>query len=68
MKPLTAVAQEVLGLFMDDGSLALGILIVVALAAISEILMAATPIVGGTILIFGCLCLLFVNVLRAGQD
>ena len=49
-------------------SLALGILIVVAFAGISELIMADARITGGAILLFGCLGVLFMNVLRAGQD
>lgn len=68
MKLLTAIVHEVIGLFIDDGWLALGILIVVALAALSELLMADTRITGGAILLFGCLAVLFVNVVRAVRD
>jgi hypothetical protein len=68
MKLLNAIVHEVIGLFVDDGLLALGILIVVALAALSELLMADTQITGGAILLFGCLGMLLVNVLRAGRD
>ena len=68
MKLLTAIVHELTGLFIDDGLLALGILITVALTAISGLLMADARIVGGAILLFGCLSVLFVNVLSAGRD
>jgi hypothetical protein len=68
MKLLTAIAHEVTGLFIDDGLLALGILIVVALAAISGLLMADTRIAGGAILLFGCIGALLMSVLRTGRE
>jgi hypothetical protein len=68
MKTITAIGREVSGLFIDDGALALGILIVVALAAAFELFMADARLLGGAILLFGCLGVLFMNVLRAGQD
>jgi hypothetical protein len=68
MNAPTAIAREVTGLFLDGGWLALGILIVVALTGISESIMADTPIVGGGILLFGCLTVIFVNVLRVGPN
>ena len=64
MKLLTAVVREMIGLFIDDGRLVLGILITVALAVISELLMADTQIAGGAILLFGCIVTLLVNVLE----
>ena len=68
MKSLTAILHEVTGLFIDDGMLAMGVLIVVALAAISELLMADTRIAGGAILLFGCLGVLFMNVVKASRE
>ena len=68
MKFLTPIMHEVTGLFVDDGLLALGVLVVTALAAISELLMADTRIAGGAILLFGCLGVLFMNVVRASRE
>ena len=68
MKLLNAVVREMIGLFIDDGRLVLGILITVALAAISELLMADTRIAGGTLLLFGCIVTLLVNVLSTGRE
>jgi hypothetical protein len=67
MNTLVAVFRELAGLFVDDGSLALAILAVVALAAVSASLMPGSPMAAGVILLFGCLGVLFMNVLRASR-
>jgi hypothetical protein len=66
MKTLAAVLRELIGLFIDDGSLALAIVAVVALAGVAASLMPGIPLAGGGILLFGCLGVLLANVLRAG--
>jgi hypothetical protein len=80
MNMLRAVFRELIGVFVDDGSLALEIVAVVALAAISATLIPDVPLAAGTILLFGCLGVLLANVAccralmprpphrRAGQD
>jgi hypothetical protein len=67
MSMLKAVVRELLGLFVDDGSLALAILAVVMLAAISIALISDAPLVTGAILLFGCLGVLLANVARAAR-
>ena len=67
MSMLAAVLRELLGLFVDDGSLALEIVAVVVLAAISAALMPNVPLATGAILLFGCLGVLLVNVARAAR-
>jgi hypothetical protein len=67
MNMLGAVVRELLGLFVDDGSLALEILAVVILAAISAALVPDAPLVAGAILLFGCLGVLLTNVARAAR-
>jgi hypothetical protein len=67
MKMLEAAVRELLGLFVDDGSLALAILVVVMLAAISAALIPDVPSVTGAILLFGCLGVLLANVARAAR-
>lgn len=66
MNALVAILRELTGLFIDDGSLALAILAVVALAAIAASLIQNLP-VAGAILVFGCLGVLLANVLRAAR-
>jgi hypothetical protein len=67
MNALSAVFRELLGLFVDDGSLALAILAVVMLAAISVALIPDTPLAAGAILLLGCLGVLSANVARAAR-
>jgi hypothetical protein len=68
MNTLVSAFPEVMGLFIDDGALAVGILAVIGLAGISVFLFPDVPIAGGAILLFGCLGVLLGNVLRAAQD
>jgi hypothetical protein len=67
MSMLEAVFRELLGLFVDDGWLALAILAVVMLAAISAALIPDIPLAAGAILLFGCLGVLLANVARAAR-
>jgi hypothetical protein len=65
MNMLGAVFRELIGLFVDDGWLALEIVAVVVLAAISATLLPNMPLATGAILLFGCLAVLLANVVRA---
>jgi hypothetical protein len=61
-----AILRELVGLFVDDGWLALEILAVVVLAGISATLIPDAPLLAGSILLLGCLGMLLANVARAG--
>jgi hypothetical protein len=65
MNKLQAVARELLGLFVDDGALALGILAVVVVAAIAAALVPDVPLATGGILLLGCIGILSISVARA---
>jgi len=67
MSMLGAVLRELLGLFVDDGALALEIVAVVIVGAISAALIPGVPLVAGAILLFGCLGVLMANVARAAR-
>ena len=67
MNALGAVLHELLGLFVDDGALALAILAVVLLAAISVALAPNAPLAAGVILLLGCLGVLSASVARAAR-
>jgi hypothetical protein len=67
MNMLIAVLRELIGLFVDDGSLALMILVVVMLAGILATLMPDFQLAAGAVLLFGCLGVLLVNVARAAR-
>ena len=66
MNALAAVAREIVGLFVEDGSLALAILGLVALAVAAAALGAPRAAVG-VLLILGSLAVLGENILRAGR-
>ena len=65
MNMLIAVLRELIGLFVDDGSLALMILAVVILAGIFVTLAPDLQLAAGAVLLFGCLGVLVANVARA---
>jgi hypothetical protein len=67
MNTLGAVFRELIGLFVDDGALALEIVGVVVLAAIAATLVPDVPLAAGAILLFGCLGALLANVTRAAR-
>ena len=67
MNGLINLLRELAKLFVDDGSLALAILCIVALAALLTFLMPSLSLVAGAILLFGCLIVLLVNVIGAAQ-
>ena len=66
MNMMVNVLRELMGLFVDDGALALAIVAIVVLAAIVAALMPDLPLAAGTVLLFGCLGALVLNVLSAG--
>jgi hypothetical protein len=67
MNALGAALRELVSLFVDDGSLALMIVAVVALAALSAALVPQLPLLAGAILLFGCLGVLGANVAKASR-
>jgi hypothetical protein len=67
MNALVAVLRELIGLFVDDGSLAIAILLVIALAGVCVSGMPHVPMVAGAVLLLGCLGALVENVTRAGR-
>lgn len=67
MKTLMGIAGSLAGLFVEDGALALAILGVVAIAGICATLVPNAGPASGAILLFGCLGVLLLNVIRAGR-
>ena len=65
MNVLIGVLRELIGLFVDDGSLALMILAVVILAGIFVTLAPDLQLAAGAVILFGCLGVLVANVARA---
>ena len=64
MKILIGALQELSGLFVEDGALALAIVVVVAAVGICALLIPDAAWARGAILVFGCLGVLFVNVMK----
>ncbi len=67
MTMLSTVFWMLVGLFVDDGSLALAIIVIIVLSWILTTLMPDRPLACGTVLLVGCLGVLFANVIKAAQ-
>jgi hypothetical protein len=67
MSALRTAVQEFLGLFIDDGSLALFVIILIALvtAAVKET--SIPPLLAGVVLLVGCIALLIESLHRAAK-
>jgi len=61
------VLRELIGLFVDDGSLASGIVVLIALAWLLPPLLGLGPVASALAFLAGCLALLFENVLRGAR-
>jgi hypothetical protein len=64
MKILIGALHELNGLFVEDGALALAIVVVVALAGLCALVLPSFAWLRGAILLFGCIAVLFFNVMR----
>jgi hypothetical protein len=64
MRTLIAILREVANLFVDDGSLALAILAVVGVAAFLAIILKASTLAVGLVLLGGCVAVLIENIMR----
>jgi hypothetical protein len=63
------VIQELIGLFVDDGALAIAILGVIAFAAlVAAAVVPGMPLAAGAILVLGCSVVLLINILRASRN
>lgn len=61
MSVLRLVLRELAGMFVDDGNLAISIIGVVAVTAMSAAVTAPLPVTGGVLLV-GCVLVLIINV------
>ncbi len=66
MSLFRGILQELVGLFVDDGMLALAIVAVIALAAVVVHLVHDGT--GGIVLVAGALFVLFANLMAAQKD
>jgi hypothetical protein len=67
MTALANALRVLVELFVDDGALAIAIVIVVTLSAALAALAPGQPLLVGIILLGGCLAVLAANVMRAVQ-
>jgi hypothetical protein len=67
MSVIRLVAREFFGMFVDDGNLALLALVLVAAVAAAVKLLALPPLLGGVLLLVGCLAILLQSVRRAAR-
>jgi hypothetical protein len=65
MSPIAAIVRELVGLFVDDGALALAIAAVIVAAGLVAAFAPTAAWASGGILLFGCLGVLVVNVMTA---
>ncbi len=65
MTILATAFRMLVGLFVDDGSLALAIIVIVLLSSVIANLIPDMPLAAGAVLLVGCLGVLFANVMRA---
>jgi len=65
MNVLRIALNELVGMFIDDGSLALLALILIAAVTAAVKLLALPPLIGGILLLIGCLAILVRSVRRA---
>jgi hypothetical protein len=67
MTVLATAFRMVVALFVDDGSLALAIIVIVLLSLLVARLMPDMLLAAGAVLLVGSLGVLFANVLKAAQ-
>lgn len=67
MNIVRLVVKELVGMFIDDGNLALLALILVAALTASVKFLAMPPLLGGILLLVGCLAILIHSVRRAAR-
>ena len=65
MRALAAILRELIGLFVDDGSLAAGAVVWAAICGWGLALLGAGPRAQGAVLVLGLAVLLLENTLRA---
>ncbi|RVA25165.1 hypothetical protein EN935_24785 [Mesorhizobium sp. M7D.F.Ca.US.004.03.1.1] len=67
MNVIRLVLNELIGMFVDDGNLALLALVVIAGVTAAVKLLALPPLLGGGLLLAGCLAILLQRVRRAAR-
>ena len=64
MKWLVLIWEETLGMFVDDGAMALQATLLIAVVAGAVKLLGLPPLLGGVLLLIGCLIVLGLSLWR----
>jgi hypothetical protein len=67
MSRLGAIFHELIGLFIDDGSLAIGILVWIAIVALALPALGVPEVWRAILLFIGCVVILIENVTRSAR-
>ncbi|GGF50803.1 hypothetical protein GCM10007301_07740 [Azorhizobium oxalatiphilum] len=67
MKFLRSVIAELLGMFIDDGALALASVALIAVVALAVEVAGTPPLASSVLLLAGCLAILLESVRRAAR-
>lgn len=67
MNIVRLAVREFVGIFVDDGNLALLALLLIAAITAAVKFLALPPLVGGILLLIGCLAILVQSVRRAAR-
>ncbi|MDX8443031.1 hypothetical protein ACWGS9_25615 [Bradyrhizobium sp. Arg314] len=67
MTMIRLVFKELVGMFVDDGNLALLALILIALITAAVKFLGLPPLIGGFLLLAGCLAILLESARRAAR-
>ncbi|MER8829710.1 hypothetical protein NKH73_23060 [Mesorhizobium sp. M0938] len=68
MNIVRLAVREFIGMFVDDGNLALLALLLIAAITAAVKFLALPPLVGGILLLIGCLAILVQSVRRAARN
>lgn len=67
MSMLKSILDEIIGLFVDDGLLALLCVALIAVVTVASLLLGLPGLWGGTVLLIGCVVILASSVARAAK-
>jgi hypothetical protein len=67
MRVVYLIVKEIVGMFIDDGNLALLAVILIAAVSAAVKLIALPPLLGGVLLLIGCLAILVESARRAAR-
>lgn len=67
MKFLHVAAEELIGMFIDDGSLALWSVVLIAVVSAAVLWLGVPGLWGGVALALGCVAILAASVMRAAK-